>query len=104
MKKIILIIFLVVVFIFNLTPVSYLLKENYTYRNSDGSYTFQEEGGGYNFNMAKTRYKWFLREHPSKSQGDTQLYRTFEIKPWYIWEWGDYIFQHERFSLPYKAP
>ena len=105
MKKITLVIFIVIVVLVNITPISYLLKETYSYSNADGSFTFHEEiGGGYNFEMAKKKYKWFLEEHPSQKGSDTKLYRTFTIKPWYIWELGDFIFQNERFRLPYKSP
>lgn len=104
MKKIAIVI-VVIVLILNLTPISYLLKEDYSYSNADGSYTFNEEGGaGFNFDMAKQRYKWFLQEHPEKLKEDTKLYRTFTIKPWRVWQWWDYAFQHDRFSLPYKDP
>lgn len=93
-----------VVLLANLTPLSYLWREDYTYRNYDGSFRFNEEGSaGFNFKMARTRYRWFLKDHPEK-QRDTLLYRTFTIKPWRFWQWGDFVFGPDRFKLPYKKP
>jgi hypothetical protein len=105
MKKVIVIILVLLVAISNFSPISYLLKENYSYSNIDGSFKFHEEGGaGYNFAMAKKRYEWFLKDNPEKAKRDSTLYRTFTIKPWRFWQWGDYLFQNERFRLPYKRP
>ncbi|MFD0763217.1 hypothetical protein ACFQZI_00025 [Mucilaginibacter lutimaris] len=101
MKRSILIIIIIIVAILNFTPLSFLLKKNYSYSNFDRSFRFQEEGSGIDFNMAKTRYKWFLQDNQSTKNGDTTLYRTFTIKPWQVWSWRDYVLQHERFTLPY---
>jgi hypothetical protein len=100
-----LIIALIILVIFNYSPISYLLKENYNYTNYDHTFFLGEEGGkGYDFEAIKLRYKRFLEHNPDKAKTNAQLYRTFTIKPWRIWQWSDYIFQHDRFSLPYKHP
>ncbi|MEO7215560.1 hypothetical protein [Mucilaginibacter sp.] len=101
--KTLIIILIAVVLLFNLTPLSYILKEDYTYSNYDMSFQFSEHGGaGYNFEMGRRRYKRFLEKNPEKAKTDRQLYRTFTIKPWRFWQWSDYLFSGERFKLPYK--
>ncbi|PTR00074.1 hypothetical protein C8P68_102906 [Mucilaginibacter yixingensis] len=96
---------LIIYLLTNYTPISYLLKEDYTYSNVDGSYTDSEEGGkGNTYETVIRRYATFLCRHPDKDTGDNHLYRTFTIKPWCIWEWHDMIFHSERFWLPYKRP
>ncbi|QHS56569.1 hypothetical protein GWR56_13830 [Mucilaginibacter sp. 14171R-50] len=95
----------VILFILNYTPIAYILKENYRYRNFDNSFVIDEAGGkGFDYEIIKIRYKRFLDQHPSKAAQDRRLYRTFSIKPWYVWQWGDYLFHNERFRLPYKEP
>jgi hypothetical protein len=56
--------------------------------------TLAEELAGVIFNAAMVFSKLLnLRSFP---------FRT--IKPWRFWEWREYIFHSDRFSLPYKAP
>jgi len=99
------IIALIVLLLFNYTPLSYLFSKDYSYRNFDSSFTISEEGGkGYDFEVVNLRYERFLKSHPLKKSSDPKLYRTFTMQPWYIWQWGDFIFQNERFRLPYKSP
>lgn len=87
----------------NYTPINYFLKEDYTYANSDNTYTDSEEGGkGFSYETIVRRYATFLCKHPDKDLGDNRLFRTFTVKPWCIWEWHDMIFHSERFWLPYK--
>lgn len=95
---------LIVFLLFNYTPLNYILKEDYTYSNIDGSYTDSEEGGkGFDYETIVRRYATFMCKHPDKDLGDNRLFRTFTVKPWYIWEWHDMIFHSERFWLPYKS-
>lgn len=87
----------------NFTPVSYLLHENYTYSNFDGSFIDSEEAGGKPAYLTVTYdFRDFLKKHPDKAQKDTTLYRTFTIKPWRFWQWSDFLFCPGRFKLPYK--
>jgi hypothetical protein len=102
MKLRIIIIVIFIILIINFSPFSSIFRENYTYSNYDGSFKFEEQGSGYDFNMALRRYQKFLKNNQAKKEIDSQLYRTFTIKPWRFWEWGEYIFHHERFALPYK--
>ncbi len=103
MKKNIIITIIAIILIFNYTPINYILKENYTYSNFDGSFTFSEEGGkGFNYTSVIRAYTYFLCQHPEKDQGDNRLYRTFAFKPWCFWEWGQMIFHSDRFLLSYK--
>jgi len=94
-----------VLFIFNFTPLSYLLHEHYTYRNYDNSFTFSEENGGNaDYQWARNKYAYFLKTNPEKAKTDPTLYRTFTIQPWRFWEWREFLFCPQRFRLPYKAP
>jgi len=89
----------------NLPLFSFLLQENYTYSNRDGTFTYNEEAGkGMSFLNCQKRYGYFLCQHPEKDLGDNRLFRTFTLKPWRFWEWGQWIFRNERFLLPYKDP
>ena len=100
-----LLIFSLLIILSNLPFFSFLLKENYSYSNIDGSFKFVEEAGkGASFKTAILRYGIFLGQHPEKDLGDNRLFRTFTLKPWRFWEWSDWIFRNERFFLPYKAP
>ncbi|OOQ58318.1 hypothetical protein [Mucilaginibacter pedocola] len=102
MKKTLIVVICVLV-LTNLPIFDFFLKENYTYSNIDGSFIYSEESGkGQSFKTCLMRYGYFLCQHPEKDKGDNNLYRTFTIKPWRFWEWADFIFQHERFALPYK--
>ena len=95
---------IIILFIFNYTPISYLLKENYSYTNYDQTFKISEEAGkGFDFDVVKIRYERFLNDNSEQAKHSSQLYRTFTIKPWRIWQWHDYIFQNERFRLPYKC-
>jgi hypothetical protein len=101
MKKTIYIIIAVII-IFNLPFFNFLLQENYTYSNIDHSFTYAEESGkAKSFMGCERLYGVFLCQHPDKDQGDNRLYRTFTIKPWRFWEWGQMIFHSDRFTLPY---
>lgn len=94
-----------VLLIMNFTPLSYVLHENYTYRNFDGSFRDAEEGGGKPaFLTVRYDYRDFLKKYPGKKAKDSLLYRSFTIKPWRFWQWSDFIFCPQRFRLPYKAP
>lgn len=102
MKKQIIITLVAIIVISNLPFFSFLLQENYTYSNADGSFTYSEEGGkGKTFWGCQRTYGYFLCQHPEKDQGDNRLYRTFTIKPWRFWEWFEMIFHSDRFTLPY---
>ncbi|MBL4675679.1 MAG: hypothetical protein JKY70_05670 [Mucilaginibacter sp.] len=100
MKKII-ILLLCLIILSNITPLAFLMADNYTYRNYNNKFTFTEESGGHDFKMAKTLYRWYLDKNPQDEKADNKLYRTFKIKPWQFWTWREMIFNHERFSLPY---
>lgn len=92
----------VIVVLTNLPPLNYFLITRYTYSNADGSFTYNEEGGkGKSFKGCKRMYGYFLQDHPNVS--NKQLYRTFKLQPWKFWEWYQYIFRNERFTLPYKG-
>ena len=102
MKKRIILIISIIIVVTNLTSFSFFLKEDYTYRNADGSFTYSEEGGkGKSYWGCQRTYGYFLCQHPEKDQGDNKLYRTFTIKPWRFWEGYEMVFHHDRFKLPY---
>jgi len=103
-KKILLIFFLAVITA-NLPFFDFFFLENYTYSNFDGSFQYSEEGS-FNRSFASCQFNYgvFLCRHPEKDQEDNRLYRTFTIKPWRFWEWRQFIFHSERFSLPYREP
>ena len=103
-RKIFLTIFIGIVLI-NLPIFDFYTKEAFSYTNSDGSFNYTEESGaGDSYTLGQRKYGHFLCQHPDKDQGDNRLYRTFTIKPWYFWEWRQFIFHSERFGLPYKDP
>ncbi|QEC74680.1 hypothetical protein [Mucilaginibacter ginsenosidivorax] len=103
MKRKVLILILSIVIVSNLPFFTFFLQEDFTYSNADGTFTYSEEGGkGKSFEGCQRLYGYFLCQHPLKDQGDNELYRTFTIKPWRFWEWGEMIFHNERFKLPYK--
>lgn len=106
MKRKGLIIIITVIFLSNLPIFDYFTLENFTYRNIDGSFTYSEEAnkGGRSYAFCQFKYGHFLCQHPEKDIGDNNLYRTFTIKPWYFWEWHEFIFHSERFRLPYLDP
>ena len=104
MKKTLIIIMAIVV-ISNLPFFSFFIRENYSYSNVDGTFKFTEDAGkGATFKTVIMRYGIFLCQHPEKDQGDNRLFRTFTLKPWRFWEWGQWIFRNERFFLPYLEP
>lgn len=104
-NKWLVILIIAVILIANFTPVSYLLHENYTYSNHDGSFIDSEEAGGKPAFLTVTyNYRDFLKKHPDQKAKDSTLYRTFTIKPWRFWQWSDYLFCPQRFKLPYKQP
>jgi hypothetical protein len=97
------IVLLAIILVANLPLWDFFLQEDYTYSNSDGSFTYNEEAGnGKSYWGCQRLYGYFLCQHPEKDHGDTNLYRTFTIKPWRFWEWREMIFHNERFRLPYK--
>ena len=92
------------VIIANLPFFDFLTQESYSYTNTDGRFYYVETGDGSNdFEACKRRYNHFLSQHPEEVKVKDRLYRSFTIKPWRFWEWRQMIFEHERFSLPYKA-
>lgn len=96
------IVVIAVLLIFNFTPLSYILHENYTYSNGDGSFSDSEEAGGKPAFLTVTYdFRDFLKKHPEQKAKDSTLYRTYTIKPWRFWQWSDYLFCPERFRLPY---
>lgn len=101
MKKVFIAIALIIVIV-NITPVSVLWSENYGYSNYNFKFRFIEEGGGHDFKMAKTRYSWYLREHPNEKKVDSRLYRNFTLKPWRFWQWREMLLNYDRYKLPYK--
>ena len=104
MKKIIIIVICLIAFS-NLPIFKFFLLEHFTYANYDNSFQYNEEGGkGRSFSDCLMNYGYFLCKNPEKDLGDKRLYRTFTIKPWRFWQWGEYLFHSERFFLPYKAP
>ena len=103
--KWLIIVVVVILLISNFTPISYILHENYTYSNYDGSFNGDEESGGTGaFKTVQYDYRDFLKVHPDKKAKDSTLYRTFTLKPWRFWQWSDYLFCPQRFGLPYKRP
>ena len=102
MKKYIIIV-VAIILISNLPFLNFFIQENYTYSNADHTFTYSEEGGkGLSFKSCMISYGYFLCQRPEKDQGDNRLYRTFTIRPWRFWEWGQLIFHSDRFMLPYK--
>jgi hypothetical protein len=97
-------VFIIAVLLITNSPwFDFFLQENFTYANGDGSFTYSEESGkGKSFQGCLITYGYFLCAHPQKAAKDRQLYRTFTIKPWRVWEWRQFLFYSERFKLPYK--
>ena len=54
------------------------------------------------YRILQIRYQRFLDRHTLAPE--TQLYRTFTIKPWQFWQWWEMIVRNERFQLPYLDP
>ncbi|MFB9844051.1 hypothetical protein [Mucilaginibacter ginsenosidivorans] len=105
MKRKLLIIVTVIILLSNLPFWDFFLLENYTYSNIDGTFLYSEEANkGKSFSMCERKYGVFLCQHPDKDRGDNRLYRTFTIKPWRFWQWRQFIFHSERFTLPYLEP
>lgn len=99
MKKIA-IILVVIIIISNLPLFNFFIQEDFTYRNFDGSFYYNEESGkGKSFEGCQRKYAYFLDTHPELK--NKTLYRTFTIKPWRFWEWYEMIFHPQRFGLPY---
>jgi len=91
------------ILVINLPAFNFLINENYTYSNNDGSFRYSEEAGkGNSFQSCLINYGSFLCKNPEKDRGDNRLYRTFTIKPWRFWEWSEMLFS-ERYRLPYKG-
>ncbi|WP_025146594.1 hypothetical protein [Pedobacter jeongneungensis] len=98
--KIILFAVLGLVAIANLPPLAFFFRENYSYRNKDGSFKYQEQSGkSLDYEVCKIRFQRFKIENPGNP--NKTLYRTFSLKPWRFWEWSQMIFNYERFTLPY---
>jgi hypothetical protein len=79
---------------------TFLLKENYTYSNYNGTFRYREVvWKGDKLEICLRRYDHFLRDN--KNVEDKTLYRTFTLKPWRFWEWHELYLTPDRFSLPY---
>lgn len=68
------------------------------FSNADGSFTFAEvnfKGAGY------TLCKEIFIEFKHRRLGDSTLYRLCPKKPFYFWNYGEYLFA-EKYRLPYK--
>ncbi|SEK69500.1 hypothetical protein [Parapedobacter koreensis] len=84
----------------NLTIVGYFLKRNYTYSNYNGSFRHYEDRlKGKSYEGRDNRYGTFLERNPNIK--DKQLYRTFTLDPWRFWEWREWYYHFDRFTLPY---
>ena len=103
--KVITVTVVVIILLANYSPLNYFLRQNYTYSNIDGSFTFSEEyGKGFDHLSVFRRYAVFLARNPDKDFGDNRLFRTFTLQPWAFWQWHEMIFHSDRFRLPYKEP
>ena len=84
----------------NITPVAYFFKDNYILSNYNGEFYVSELGGkGRSFKGVKNGFHYYLAMHPHDK--DKTLYRAFKLKPWRFWEWGEWIVNYKRFTLPY---
>ena len=93
-------VFITLVLVTNLTIIGYFLKRNYTYSNYNGTFRHYEDGlKGKSYEGRDKRFQTFLRDNPQV--GDTQLYRTFTLDPWRFWEWHEWYYHFDRFTLPY---
>ena len=93
-------VFISLVLVTNLTFIGHFLKRNYTYSNYNGTFRHNElklKGRGYT-NRDKG-YQYFLHHNPLVK--DKQLYRTFTLDPWRFWEWHEWYYHFDRFTLPY---
>jgi hypothetical protein len=100
-KKIIIWTICFIIFI-NLPFWDFFTGEDYSFSNRDGSYTYVEmTGKGGDLKSTLLNYGGYLALHPEKDKDDNNLYRTFTIKPWRIWEWRQMIMHSDRFQLPY---
>lgn len=64
--------FLIIVLVFNFSPLAYLLKENYTYSNYNGDFRDDELGGkgGFTFGGVLESFDVYKKQHKQK---DTTL-------------------------------
>ena len=95
--SVIALIFLIV--IINIPPVKFLFgSDDCKYSNDDGSFTFEEINfNERNYEMSEYKFEEF-KKIPSK---DTILYRLCPINIFYVWKYGDYLF-NKKYRLPYK--
>lgn len=100
MKKGIFIPVLTIIIVSNVTPIVYFFKDDYAFSNHNGEFYVSELGGkGRSFTSIKDGFDFYSKEHPLEK--DKTLYRTFTLKPWRFWEWGQWIAHFDRFTLPY---
>lgn len=93
-------VFASLVWVTNFTVVGYFLKRNYSYSNYNGTYRHNEHRlKGISYSGRDDGFKSFLKENPRSN--DRQLYRTFWLDPWRFWEWHEWYYHFDRFTLPY---
>src|SRR5690554_4747638 len=93
-------VFVTMVLLTNLTFIGHFLKRNYTYSNYNGTFRYGEarlKGKGYT--NRDEGYQYFLNNNTQVK--DKQLYRTFTLDPWRFWEWHEWYYHYDRFTLPY---
>ncbi|SEK69544.1 hypothetical protein [Parapedobacter koreensis] len=95
-------VFIAVVLVTNLTIIGYFLKRHYTYSNYNGTFRFDEMRlKGISYHTRNEAYHNFLKRNPDIK--DKQLYRTFTLDPWRFWEWHEWYYHFDRFTLPYLS-
>lgn len=99
-SKIITFTILLIVIISNTPPLQYFLLPHYHYRNKDNSFSFTEEPGkGLDFKVCMKPWERYKQQNAGNQ--NMQLYRTFPIRFYAFWEWGQYLLNSDRLSLPY---
>lgn len=87
----------------NLPPVKPLLEmffsPPYRYVTVDNGFKdgYENNRMGKSYDEVMLLFDQFKREH---NKPDLVLYRTFTIKPYKFWLWGEYLF-HPKYKQPY---
>jgi len=106
MKKIYIIVTIVVIFLSNVPPISYIFdyvidEKHYRYSNHSGSFDVTDRSGS-NLKGVEGSFKEFVKSRELKPI-DTILYRTFWKNPLAFWRWHTYFnSKDKRYKLPYK--
>lgn len=99
-QKILGLFLLTIIVLSNIPPINTFLLPNYHYQNHSGSFQYNEyPSKGLTYAVGQRRWQEYLNQ--TNNPKDDTLYRTFQIRPWAFWEWGQYIVNNKRYWHPY---